>query len=239
MPTPQDIADALQSGIRSAPDFWSGKLAEALQAAKQKITDQWAQGEPYRVATGALLSGDPATAKQVIEQRFANTTPQDIYEGAMNTGLGMAPMGMAGIFAGVGAKTADVAKLGLAQELKQAGIPESNSLWREVDTISNPAGTRYSPYNKYLENPDYNTSNNIGNQGALPIPEQYRSILNAQAEEQARAKTAFEEGMRAAIEADARRAALRRNLQPSGEIPYPNTEAQRLKLEADRGWARK
>jgi hypothetical protein len=32
--------------------------------------------------------------------------------------------GLAGIFAGVGAKTADVAKLGLAQKLKQAGVPD-------------------------------------------------------------------------------------------------------------------
>lgn len=70
---------------------------------------------------------------------------------------------------------------------------------------------------------------------ALPTPEQYRSILNVQTEESARTKATFEEGMRQAIEADARRAAERGNIQSPSEIPYPTSDAetQRLKLEVN------
>lgn len=59
------------------------------------IKSQWDKGQPYRVALGALLSGDPATAKQAIEEHFKDTKPSDIYQGAMNAGMGFAPIGMA------------------------------------------------------------------------------------------------------------------------------------------------
>ena len=38
--------------------------------------------------------------------------------------LGVGAMALAGIFAGKGAKTADIAKLGLAQEMAKKGIPD-------------------------------------------------------------------------------------------------------------------
>lgn len=60
------------------------------------IRDQWDKGEPFRVAIGALMNGDTATAKKVIEDRFANTTQQDIINSAVNIGSGMAPLGIVG-----------------------------------------------------------------------------------------------------------------------------------------------
>lgn len=83
----------------SAPDYADdgsiiGFVHNMINQAGNAIQNQWQQGTPYRVAAGALLSGDPSTARQVIEQRFANTTPQDIYSGATNVGLGLAPVGM-------------------------------------------------------------------------------------------------------------------------------------------------
>lgn len=122
------MASLLEIIAAKNPQQAKNKLAELASNTKNAIFNQWQQGEPYRIASGALMMGDPATAKKVIEERFANTTPQDIYSAAQDVGVDFAqnPIagGLAGIFAGVGAKTADVAKLGLAQEMKAQGIPD-------------------------------------------------------------------------------------------------------------------
>ena len=42
-------------------------------------------------------------------------------------------------------------------EAKSRRKKEEQVKWIPVDTVQHPAGTKYSPKNKYLNNPDYNT----------------------------------------------------------------------------------
>jgi len=45
------------------------------------------------------------------------------------------------------------------EEAKKLRKKEEPVQWLPVDTVERPAGTRYSPKNKYIGNPDYNTRN--------------------------------------------------------------------------------
>lgn len=87
--------------MSSLLDLLAGLKDKAVDAGSnlaQAASDQWDKGSPYRIAAGALLSGDPQTAGDVLNQHFANTTPDDINSAALNTGLGFAPVGMIGEF---------------------------------------------------------------------------------------------------------------------------------------------
>lgn len=67
-----------------------GFVYNMINQAGSAIQGQWDKGAPYRVALGALLSGDTGTAKQVINDNFGNTTPEDIGNAAINAGIGFA-----------------------------------------------------------------------------------------------------------------------------------------------------
>ena len=80
----------------SLSDLIAGLKNRAVDAGNslaQAASDQWDQGSPYRIAAGALMSGDPQTANDVLSQRFANTTPGDVMNGAVGAGVGFAPVG--------------------------------------------------------------------------------------------------------------------------------------------------
>jgi len=52
----------------------------------------------------------------------------------------------------------DTNDFGLEETTKKIKRKNKNGIqWVPVDTIEHPAGTRYSPKNKYIDNPDYNT----------------------------------------------------------------------------------
>jgi hypothetical protein len=130
MTSPQDLAKALISY-----PYW------------QTIRQHWNNGEPYRVALGALLSGDPQTAGKVIEQQFAGMTPQDIQNGVMNVGLGMAPIGMTaklGPFKGLIDRTRSIDISGNDLFAQHASMPQRAAVAHDINmTVSPIADGKY------------------------------------------------------------------------------------------------
>lgn len=74
---------------------------------------QWVIDTQHRIS-------HPAETVQNAVDQLKTASPQDMALNWSGGGVG----GMAGIFAGVGAKTADVAALGLANEMKAAGVAD-------------------------------------------------------------------------------------------------------------------
>ena len=64
-------------------------LANALQNAQTGISNQWDNGRPYREAMGAALTGHLADAGQILSDKVASISPQDLTHGIMNFGVGM------------------------------------------------------------------------------------------------------------------------------------------------------
>jgi len=56
----------------------ANKLSEVMKQGGRAMMDRWHDGEPYRVAVGALMSGDGKTAKDVMEQNAKDVTPKKI-----------------------------------------------------------------------------------------------------------------------------------------------------------------
>lgn len=145
---PNYLSDLANSFNRSVTE----PVGNMLSNLSMPIRNQWAQGEPNRIASGALMMGDPATAKQVIEQRFANTTPQDIYQGSVDAGLGMAPMGVMSVkpvnlpisaitqyqqLAQDAANKLDAARAGLTPEQRLIGVPDNANFPRLMTDAEN------------------------------------------------------------------------------------------------------
>lgn len=67
-----------------------GFVHNMINQAGTAIQNQWEQGQPYREAMGAALTGNFDDAKTILGQKIASLTPQDVNEGIMNTALGFA-----------------------------------------------------------------------------------------------------------------------------------------------------
>ncbi len=191
----------------------------------------------------------------------AANAPLDAYQGKMNPTLSAdengnvymdntAPeraMNVAGMVMGGGgaASKAIGAELGPGTLGATAwhGSPDlrnyaDNGIWRTIDSIQQPAGTPYSPTNKYIDNPGYNSRylNGIDGQEVgsnLPTRSQYDAIIQQQENEAAAAKEKYAERWRIAAQTDAGRAAIRGNVQPSSGLPRDQAA-----IDSARGFSR-
>jgi hypothetical protein len=101
------------------------KLAMAL---KNGAVNQYEQGAPYRDALAGALQGNFGPAKEILTKKtMVNPmTPQEGLDIALNYG----PMAL-GTFAGVGAKTADLASLQKAKDLMAKGVTDREA-WSQT-----------------------------------------------------------------------------------------------------------
>lgn len=130
------------------------------------------------------------------------------------------------------------------------GSSKLKDLWKAVDTKQSPSNTIYSPINKYINNPNYNTGLDVGQQDGLPTRRTYEEIIAKQEAEGALNRSAFESEMQAAIDADARRAAERGNVQPTDSVQnqlsddewlakfQAEGDANKIDINEARGWVR-
>ena len=107
-----------------------GEFAKGLDTPSGNPFGRWAQGVAQR--TMHPLETLAGAAQESIDDPMATALN---WANPMSSVSGNTLAAMAGIFAGKGAKTADVVKLGLAQKLKQAGIPDEQ-IWKETGWTS-------------------------------------------------------------------------------------------------------
>jgi len=71
--------------------------------------------------------------------------------------------------------------------------------WKTLDSVQNPAGTAYSPVNKYKDDPDFNTRNQQAPQSEMAGSEVYEAIKRRQELEEAAKRGAYKKAMDEAI----------------------------------------
>lgn len=192
----------------------SPKLADLIMndRSTQGIRDYAGNVQQRGATLAGLLQGREPTDAQKALFNIANPGTE---QGAMDLGIG---------FVGSMSGAAKKQMMQLLQQAEQSGFPKGQ-LWRSVD----------QPNNKYLRNPDYNTGIDVmhPSNNAFVTPERYKEIGNVQKYHAAQDQADFEEKMRVAIEADARRAAVLRDLHADGIVPPTQAET-----DAMRGWQR-